>query len=74
MSTTERVVSWIVGLSILLLVLWSAFVKPTDKSTYLPQSNPIENHNTEWPLSHPFDIKLSCTRSLQETMKGDVKK
>lgn len=74
MNDTERVLSWILGIGILGLVLWSAFIKPADKSTYLPNSNPIENHNNEWPLAHPFDIHLSCTRDSTENMKGDIKK
>lgn len=69
MSTAERVLAWIMAIIILGLVLWSSFIKPSDKNIYQKDSNPVENHNTEWPLAHLFDMHLSCVRDTMDDIK-----
>lgn len=67
MNPIEKALSWIIGISILGLVLWAAFFKPTDKITNQPDSKPTTNNNTRWPFT--IDLNFSCTRSLVEQMK-----
>ncbi len=73
MSTIERALVWIIGVAILGLVLWSAFIKPSDKTINQPNSQPVENHNNEWPLSHLLDFHLSCERQVVSAMEGKKK-
>lgn len=73
MTTTERVLVWLMGIAILGLVLWSAFIKPSDKNIYAPDSKPIANTITRWPFT--LDLNFSCSRVSSEDLKnGGIKK
>lgn len=68
MHPIERALVWILGIIIVGLMLWSAFIKPSDKSIYQPDSKPIENHITRWPFT--IDLNFSCSRvGLDSSMK-----
>lgn len=69
MSTIERVLTWLIGIAILGLVLWSSFIKPTDKIAYAPDSKPVQNTITRWPFT--IDLNFSCQRTNMDMMKKE---
>lgn len=72
MNTLERVLMWLMGLAILGLVLWAAFIKPTDKNNYQPDSKPVSNTITRWPFT--IDLNFGCTRDSLDSIKNSTPK